>query len=105
LVSIRLRPSASPLFPYPTLFRSIHLSNFRPVKRALDCVRILAEVVKTVPARLLMCGDGPDRSPAEHLARDLKVDRYVSFLGKQKDRKSTRLNSSHLGTSYAVLCL
>jgi N-acetyl-alpha-D-glucosaminyl L-malate synthase BshA len=61
----------------------IHLSNFRPVKRALDCVRILAEVVKTVPARLLMCGDGPDRGPAEHLARELKVEKHVSFLGKQ----------------------
>jgi N-acetyl-alpha-D-glucosaminyl L-malate synthase BshA len=61
----------------------IHLSNFRPVKRALDCVRILAEVVKSAPARLLMCGDGPDRGPAEHLARELKVDKHVTFLGKQ----------------------
>ena len=61
----------------------IHLSNFRPVKRALDCVRILAEVRKSVPARLLMAGDGPDRGPAEYLARDLKVERDVLFLGKQ----------------------
>jgi N-acetyl-alpha-D-glucosaminyl L-malate synthase BshA len=61
----------------------IHLSNFRPVKRVLDCVRILAEVRKHVPACLLMVGDGPERSPAEHLARDLKVDRHVLFLGKQ----------------------
>ena len=61
----------------------IHLSNFRPVKRVLYCVRILAEVRKSVPAHLLMAGDGPDRSPAEHLARDLKVDRHISFLGKQ----------------------
>lgn len=61
----------------------IHLSNFRPVKRVLDCIRILAEVRKRVPAHLLMVGDGPDRPPAEHLARELKVDRHVSFLGKQ----------------------
>ena len=61
----------------------IHLSNFRPVKRVLDCVRILAEVRKSVPAHLLMVGDGPERGPAEHLARELKVDRHVSFLGKQ----------------------
>jgi L-malate glycosyltransferase len=61
----------------------IHLSNFRPVKRALDCVRILAETLKSVPARLLMVGDGPDRGPAEHLARELKVDKHVVFLGKQ----------------------
>jgi N-acetyl-alpha-D-glucosaminyl L-malate synthase BshA len=61
----------------------IHLSNFRPVKRVLDCIRILAEVRNSVPARLLMAGDGPERGPAEHLARQLKVDRYVTFLGKQ----------------------
>jgi N-acetyl-alpha-D-glucosaminyl L-malate synthase BshA len=61
----------------------IHLSNFRPVKRVQDCIRILAEVRKRVPAHLLMVGDGPERSPAEHLARELKVDRHVSFLGKQ----------------------
>jgi len=61
----------------------IHLSNFRPVKRVLDCIRILAEVRKSVPARLLMAGDGPERGPAEHLARQLKVDRHVNFLGKQ----------------------
>src|SRR5215469_2071061 len=61
----------------------IHLSNFRPVKRVLDCIRILAEVRKNVPAHLLMVGDGPDRGPAEHLARELKVDHHVSFLGKQ----------------------
>ena len=49
----------------------------------LDCIRILAEVRKSVPAHLLMVGDGPERGPAEHLARELKVDRHVSFLGKQ----------------------
>ena len=61
----------------------IHVSNFRPVKRALDCIRILAEVLKQTPAHLLMVGDGPDRVPAEHLARELKVNDHVSFLGKQ----------------------
>ena len=61
----------------------VHLSNFRPVKRALDCVRVLAEVRKSTPAHLLMAGDGPDRGPAEHLARELKVEKHVSFLGKQ----------------------
>jgi len=61
----------------------IHLSNFRPVKRVLDCVRILAEVRRSVGAHLLMVGDGPERGPAEHLARELGVERHVSFLGKQ----------------------
>ncbi|MGP8247854.1 MAG: N-acetyl-alpha-D-glucosaminyl L-malate synthase BshA [Bryobacteraceae bacterium] len=61
----------------------IHLSNFRPVKRVLDCIRILAEVRKHTPAHLLMVGDGPDRGPAEHLARELGVAGHVTFLGKQ----------------------
>jgi L-malate glycosyltransferase len=61
----------------------IHLSNFRPVKRVLDCIRILAEVRKSVPAHLLMVGDGPERVSAEHLTRDLKLEKHVSFLGKQ----------------------
>jgi L-malate glycosyltransferase len=61
----------------------IHLSNFRPVKRPLDCIRIFAEVRKTVRARLLMVGDGPERGPCEHLARSLKVQDDVLFLGKQ----------------------
>ena len=57
----------------------IHVSNFRPVKRALDCIRILAEVRKHAPAHLLMVGDGPDRGPAEHLARELHLAPHVSF--------------------------
>jgi N-acetyl-alpha-D-glucosaminyl L-malate synthase BshA len=61
----------------------IHLSNFRPVKRVNDCIRILAEVRKHTDARLLMVGDGPDRGPAQHLAAQLGVQKHVSFLGKQ----------------------
>ncbi len=61
----------------------IHLSNFRPVKRVIDCIRILAEVRKRAPAHLLMVGDGPERGPAEHLCRELGLERHVSFLGKQ----------------------
>ena len=61
----------------------IHLSNFRPVKRVLDCVRILAEVRKNVNARLMMVGDGPERGPAEHLAAQLGVSAHVQFVGKQ----------------------
>jgi N-acetyl-alpha-D-glucosaminyl L-malate synthase BshA len=61
----------------------IHLSNFRPVKRVQDCIRILAEVRRHVNARLLMVGDGPERGPAEHLAGQLGVGKDVEFLGKQ----------------------
>lgn len=63
--------------------RLIHLSNFRPVKRPLDCIRILAEVVKSTPATLWMVGDGPERGPAEMLARKLGVADRVEFLGKR----------------------
>jgi N-acetyl-alpha-D-glucosaminyl L-malate synthase BshA len=49
----------------------------------LDCIHILRKVLEEVPARLLMAGDGPDRGPAERLARELGVDRHVTFLGKQ----------------------
>ena len=61
----------------------IHVSNFRPVKRVQDCLRILAEVLQHTQAHLLMVGDGPERGPAEYLARDLGVEHHVSFLGKQ----------------------
>lgn len=61
----------------------MHLSNFRPVKRVQDCIRILAEVLRRAPAFLLMVGDGPERGSAEQLARELGVDKHVAFLGKQ----------------------
>ena len=61
----------------------IHISNFRPVKRVLDCIRILQEVRKETAAHLLMVGDGPERGPAEVLARALGVERHVTFMGKQ----------------------
>jgi N-acetyl-alpha-D-glucosaminyl L-malate synthase BshA len=61
----------------------MHISNFRPVKRVQDCVRILAEVRNTVPARLVFVGDGPERSDAERLCRELGVADHVTFLGKQ----------------------
>jgi len=61
----------------------VHLSNFRPVKRVGDVVEVFARVAREVPARLLMIGDGPDRSLAEHLARQHRVQDRVMFLGKQ----------------------
>jgi L-malate glycosyltransferase len=63
--------------------RILHISNFRPVKRVLDCVRAFALVRKEVDAELVMAGDGPDRGPAEQLAYELGIDEYIRFLGKQ----------------------
>ena len=61
----------------------LHLSNFRPVKRAVDVVEIFARVAREIPARLILVGDGPDRSQAEWLARKMGIQDRVHFLGKQ----------------------
>ena len=63
----------------------MHLSNFRPVKRILDAIEIFALVREKMPARLVMIGDGPDRAPAEELARKLGVKNDVLFLGQQNE--------------------
>src|SRR6266852_4194566 len=60
--------------------RLMHISNFRPVKRVLDCIRILELVRKEVPARLYMVGDGPERGPAQRLARELGLEGHVTFM-------------------------
>jgi N-acetyl-alpha-D-glucosaminyl L-malate synthase BshA len=62
----------------------IHLSNFRPLKRVKDVIRIFERVHRQMPSRLLLVGDGVERAEAEHLARDLKISDYVRFLGKQE---------------------
>ena len=61
----------------------IHISNFRPVKRVNDVVEIFDRVQSRVPARLLMVGDGPERSNAEWLAHNKGLEDRVVFLGKQ----------------------
>ncbi|SHN35388.1 N-acetyl-alpha-D-glucosaminyl L-malate synthase BshA [Mucilaginibacter sp. OK098] len=61
----------------------VHTSNFRKVKRTPDVIKIFAEIVKKIPAKLLMVGDGGERSYCEQLARDLNVCDEVRFLGKQ----------------------
>jgi N-acetyl-alpha-D-glucosaminyl L-malate synthase BshA len=78
--------------------RILHISNFRPVKRVLDCVYAFAKVRKHVDAELVMAGDGPDRGPAEELARELGVEEHVRFLGKQDhmERLIPRMHALHL---------
>jgi len=73
----------------------VHTSNFRPVKRVQDTIRILAEVRKTIPAKLILIGDGPDRSDCERLARELDLSKDVIFLGKQ-DGLSELLSSADI---------
>jgi len=63
----------------------IHVSNFRKVKRTEDVLRIFDIVRKQKPVRLLMVGDGPERSRLEILCRELEICHLVKFLGKVKD--------------------
>lgn len=64
-------------------FIFLHTSNFRGVKRVQDTIRVLVEARASIPARLVLVGDGPERADAERLSRELGVSDYVTFLGKQ----------------------
>src|SRR5438045_6327303 len=75
------RPPRSPLFPYTTLFRS-------PLRPFADRAERLAQ------------GTAEGRERVLDHRRDDRIDAALD-----QDRKSTRLNSSHLGISYAVFCL
>ena len=71
-----LAPGGEPLL--------VHVSNFRPVKRPVDCVEILARVLRQgIKTRLVMVGDGSERTNAEHRAHCLGVHDKCSFVGKQ----------------------
>src|SRR3712207_79618 len=85
------RPPRSTLFPYTTLFRSCHGSS--GVRRGI-------QLHTPLPRRGARLGDS--LSPAFHLAPPRKQE---SRKRQPKDRKSTRLNSSHANISYAVFCL
>jgi L-malate glycosyltransferase len=61
----------------------VHTSNFRPVKRVPDTIKVLAKVKNELPAKLILIGDGPDRSECERLTRELDLTKDVIFLGKQ----------------------
>lgn len=63
----------------------VHISNFREVKRVDDVVRIFAQVRREVPAKMLMVGDGPERSRIEQLCRDLGTCQDTIMLGKLKN--------------------
>src|SRR5437899_6186699 len=87
-----LRPSRSPLFPYTTLFRS------RGLRQQVADVRDRHQHVEALTAQK----DGTLRGEPDRPERLQEVH----FAGAdERDRKSTRLNSSHLGISYAVFCL
>lgn len=63
----------------------VHTSNFRPLKRVDDCIKIFNEVRKKIPSKLLLIGDGPERSNCERLANDLGIHNDVTFFGNLEE--------------------
>jgi len=62
-----------------------HISNFRPVKRVEDVIKIFNLVQKKVPSKLLMVGNGPDKFKVEQLARELGIKNKILFLGNSNE--------------------
>src|SRR5256885_10600420 len=93
------RPPRSTLFPYTTLFRSLHARRERDELVGAGADRQLLVALLAHPLHVLLGHD-----PAG--ARRARVERHeVGPRAGEPDRKSTRLNSSHLVISYAVFCL
>ncbi|MEC7246707.1 MAG: N-acetyl-alpha-D-glucosaminyl L-malate synthase BshA [Bacteroidota bacterium] len=62
-----------------------HVSNFRPVKRVLDVIESFNKISKIIPSKLMMIGDGPDKTKAEKLAYEYGLLDNVKFLGKTQE--------------------
>ncbi len=73
----------------------VHVSNFRPVKRLCDVIEIFDRVQKKIPSRLLLMGDGPERSRAEWLVNQKGLRKKVEFMGKV-DRVYEKLSVADL---------
>ena len=61
----------------------MHVSNFRPVKRVEDVILMFDKLIKKIPSKLLLVGDGPERMNCEMMCRELGNCEHVRFLGKQ----------------------
>jgi N-acetyl-alpha-D-glucosaminyl L-malate synthase BshA len=60
----------------------VHISNFRRVKRIGDVIQAFGQIRETMPSKLLLIGDGPERVRMEKLCRDLKLCDDIRFIGK-----------------------
>ncbi len=63
----------------------VHMSNFRPVKRVAAVVDVFQRISREVPARLLLIGDGPDRTAVERRIEDYGLAEHVVFVGEERD--------------------
>jgi N-acetyl-alpha-D-glucosaminyl L-malate synthase BshA len=61
----------------------IHVSNFRKVKRSEDVIKVFKRISERIPSKLLLIGDGPERSNLEALCREFNLCDEIRFLGKQ----------------------
>lgn len=62
-----------------------HISNFRPLKRVLDVIKAFALIAEKCPAKLLMVGDGTDKSKAQAYCKEQGIEDQVLFLGKSNE--------------------
>lgn len=60
----------------------VHASNFRKVKRVPDIVKVFNQIVKQIPAKLILIGDGPERNKVEQMCREMGICEHIRFLGK-----------------------
>ena len=62
-----------------------HISNFRKVKRISDVIKIFYKIQREIPAKLMMVGDGPEKTVAENLCRELDIENKVIFFGNSNE--------------------
>ena len=62
----------------------VHASNFRPVKRVGDVIKVFGRVLEKLPSKLIMIGDGPERVNIERECRETEYCDHIRFLGKQE---------------------
>src|SRR5207253_6217587 len=105
-LSLRMtrRPEAPTLFPYTTLFRSLRTTGAGDTARKWLIDNVPAAYVLSQGQSIeIFKGVGDPRVIADRL--DLESRTGTHAIGHTRDRKSTRLNSSHVAISYAVFCL
>ena len=63
----------------------VHVSNFRPLKRIIDVLKIFEKINKKINSKLIMVGDGPDKNKAKEFLRKNNLKNKVIFLGKTNE--------------------
>ncbi len=63
----------------------IHISNFRPLKRIVDVIKVFEKVQKEIPSKLLMVGEGPERIKAQRYVKRNQLRNKVLFFGKSNE--------------------